>query len=178
LLDAQPKERQTPQFFGKTMDDAARKDESLLVEALLRHGMPVNGILPSGNTPLDAAAFAGAVKTVAIFLNNGADPNLSGPGGTTPLEDAALKGNASIAGMLLDHGALVNHINSGSGTTALFAAASFGKGEAARLLLNRGANPNLCGQNRKSPYRAAVENGFDDVAATIKSQGGVNNCAP
>jgi ankyrin repeat protein len=178
LLEAQPKERQTPQFLGKTMDDAARKDESLLVEALLRHGAPVNGTLPSGNTPLDAAAFAGAVKVVAVLLNDGADPNLSGPGGTTPLEDAALKGYASIAGMLLDRGALVNHINSGSGTTALDAAASFGKGEAVKLLLNRGANPNLCGQNRKSPYQAALENGVADVAAEIKSHGGTNSCAP
>jgi len=176
LLDAEPKERQTPQFLGKTMDDAIRKDESLMVEALLRHGLPPNGILPSGYTPLDAAAFAGAVKTVAILLNNSADPNLSGPGGTTPLEDAALKGFDSIAGMLLDHGAQVNYINSGSGTTALYAAASFGKGEAVKLLLNRGANPGLCGAARKSPYRAALENGFDDVATEIKSHGGANSC--
>jgi ankyrin repeat protein len=176
LLDAEPIELQTPQFLGKTMDDAARKDESLVVEALLRHGAPVNGILPSGYTPLDAAAFAGAVKAVAILLDNSADPNLSGPGGTTPLEDAALKGFAAIAGMLLDHGAQVNHVNSGSGTTALYAAASFGKGEAVGLLLNRGANPNLCGANRKSPYQAALENGFGDVAAEIKSHGGANSC--
>jgi ankyrin repeat protein len=80
--------------------------------------------------------------------------------------------------MLLDRGAQVNHINAGSGTTALFAAASFGKGEAVKLLLNRGANPNLCGQNRKSPYQAALENGVADVAAEIKSHGGTNSCAP
>jgi len=178
LLDAEPEERQTPQFLGKTMEDAVRKDESILVEALLRHGAPANGILSSGNTPLDAAAFAGAVKAVGILLNNSADPNLSGPGGTTPLEDAALKGFDSIAGMLLDHGASVDHINSGSGTTALYAAASFGKGGVVKLLLNRGANPSLCGDNRKSPYQSALENGFDGVATEIRSHGGANGCAP
>jgi ankyrin repeat protein len=176
LLDAEPKERQTPQFLGKTMDDATRKDAPLLVEALLRHGTPPNGILPSGYTPLDAAAFGGAVKAVAILLNNGADPNLSGPDGTTPLEDAAVRGFDSIAGMLLDHGAQVNYINGGSGTTALYAAASFGKGEVVKLLLNRGANPDLCGADRKSPYQAALENGFNDVATEIKSHGGANSC--
>jgi cytohesin len=175
LLDAEPKEGQTPQILGKAMDDAIRKDESLMVEALLRHGAPPNGILPSGYTPLDAAAFAGAVKAVAVLLNNNADPNLSGPGGTTPLEDAALKGFGSIAGVLLDHGAQVNYINGGSGT-ALYVAASFGKGEVVRLLLNRGANPGLCGATRKSPYQAALENGFDDVATEIKSHGGANSC--
>jgi ankyrin repeat protein len=176
LLGAEPKERQTPQLLGKTMDAAIAKDESLLVDELLRLGLPVNGALPSENTPLDAAAFAGAVKAVGILLNNSADPNLSGPGGTTPLEDAALKGFNSIAGMLLDHGAQINHINSGSGTTALYAAASFGKGTMVKLLLDRGANPNLCGENRKSPYQAALENGFGDEATDIEAHGGTSAC--
>ena len=178
LLDAEPKERQTPQFLGKTMDAAIAKDQSLLVDALLRLGQPVNGALPSGNTPLDAAAFSGAVKSVGILLNKSADPNLSGPGGMTPLEDAALKGFDSIAGMLLDHGAQVNHINSGSGTTALYAAASFGKDTMVKLLLNRGANPSLCGENRKSPYQAALNNGFGDVATEIKARRGASDCRP
>ncbi len=176
LLDAEPIESRTPQFLAKTMDAAIAKDESLLVDDLLRLGLPVNGVLPSGNTPLDAAAFAGAVKTVGVLLDNSADPNLSGPGGTTPLEDAALKGFNSIAAMLLDHGAQVNHINSASGTTALYAAASFGKTEVVKLLLSRGANPTLCGDNRKSPFQAALENGFGDVATEIEAHGGASGC--
>jgi ankyrin repeat protein len=176
LLEAEPKDRQTPEFLGKTMEAAVGKDDSRLVEALFRHGTPTNGILPSGYTPLDAAAFAGAIKTVGILLDNGADPNLSGPDGTTPLEDASIRGFDSIADLLLDHGALVNHINSSSGTTALYAAASFGKGDVVNLLLNRGAYPSLCGANRKSPYRAALENGFDDIAAAIKVHGGGDSC--
>jgi ankyrin repeat protein len=178
LLEGEPKDRQTPQFFGKTMVPAIRKDESLLLEALLRHGAPANGLLPSGATPLDVAASAGSIKVVRVLLDNNADPNISSKNGATPLEDASLKGLDSIVGMLLDHGALVNRLNSGSGTTALYAAASFGKGDVVKLLLNRGADPSLCGSNRKSPYQAALENGYTEVATQIRNHGGAQSCEP
>jgi ankyrin repeat protein len=174
LLDAEPKEQLTPQFLGKAMEAAAKKDEPLLVEALLRHGVPANGALPSGAKPLDAAAFAGSVKVARLLLDNGADPNMS----ATLLEDASLKGFDSIVSLLLDHGAQVNQINTDSGATALYAAASFGRGEVVKLLLDRGANPNLCGKNHKSAYQAAVENGYSDVAAMIKLHDGAASCAP
>ena len=178
LLEAEPKDRQTSEFFGKTMNAAIRKSEPALVEALLGHGAAANDPLPSGLTPLDAAASAGAGQVVRVLLDHGADPNISGPNGTSPLEDASLKGFDSIVGLLLDHGALVNRLNSGSGTTALYAAASFGKGEVVKLLLNRGANPNLCGNNHKSPYQAALENGYHEVATQIQNHGGARSCAP
>ena len=176
LLDAEPKDHQTPQLFGKAMDAAIRKDESVLVESLLRKGALVNGLLPSGSTPLDVAVSARALKAVRVLLDNGADPNVSGRSGASPLEDASLEGLDAVVGMLLDHGALVNRLNSGSGTTALYAAASFGKSEAVMLLLNRGANPSLCGNNRKSPYQAALENGYSEAATQIRNHGGAKNC--
>jgi ankyrin repeat protein len=176
LLEAEPKEQQTTPFLGKTMEAATQKNEPVVVAALLRHGALVNGLLPSGATPLDLAAFAGATKVVRLLLDNSADPNLSGRNGATPLEDASLKGFDSIVGMLLDHGARVNQLNSGSGTTALYAAAAFGKGEVVKVLLNRGANPNLCGNHRKSPYQAALENGYSELATEIQKHGGAKSC--
>jgi ankyrin repeat protein len=176
LLEAEPKEHQTAQFLGKTMEAATQKDESVTVAALLRHGALANDLLPSGASLLDVAAFGGAGKVVRLLLDNGADPNLSGRNGATPLEDASLKGFDSIVSMLLDHGALVNQLNSGSGTTALYAAASFGKGAVVKLLLSRGANPLLCGNNRKSPYQAAVDNGYSEVATEIRNHGGAGRC--
>jgi ankyrin len=176
LLEAEPTEQQTPEFFSKTLGAAIRKGESALVESLLRHGAMPNDFLTSGATPLDVAASAGASEVVRVLLDNGADPNISGRTGTSPLEDASLKGFESIAGMLLDHGALVNRLNTGSGTTALYAAASFGKSQVVKLLLERGANPNLCGSNRKSPYQAAVENGYSAVAGEIRNHGGAKSC--
>ncbi len=178
LLDAEPKERQTHDFLMKAMEAAAAKDESGLVAALLGRGVSANDALPSGITPLDAAAGAGALKVVKTLLSGGADPNLMGVNGATPLEDASLKGFDTIADLLLDHGALVNGFNRASGTTALYAAAAFGRAPVVKLLLSRGANPGLCGNNRKSPYQAAMANDHGDVADLIESQGGARSCKP
>jgi ankyrin repeat protein len=158
------------------MNAAVQKDESALVESLLRHGANVNGTLPSGSTPLDTAAFGGARNVVGVLLKNGADPNMGGPSGMRPLEDASLKGFTAIVAMLLDHGALVNYISAGSGATALYSAASFGKADVVELLLKRGANPNLCGASRKSPYEAASENGYSDIAKLLQRSGGAKQC--
>ncbi len=175
LLDAQGQEPQSSQFSVKWMDLAIAKNEPRVVEALLRHGVAVNGTLPSGGSPLDTAAFAGFTNVVGVLLDHGADPNLASKTGATPLEDAALKGFDGIVSLLLDHGALVNNINQDSGATALYAAASFGKAGVVKLLLSRGANPNLCAKS-KSPYQAALDSGYPDVAAGIKSHGGSGNC--
>jgi cytohesin len=176
LLEAEAKEKETPEFFERAMASAIRNDESAVVESLLKHGANANATLLSGSTPLDTAAFGGATKVVSVLLKNSADPNLSGRNGTSTLEDASLKGYDGIVAMLLDDGALVNHISEGSGSTALYSAASFGKGDIVELLLKRGANPNLCGTNRKTPYQAASENGFSEVAKQLEHYGAKKTC--
>jgi ankyrin repeat protein/beta-lactamase regulating signal transducer with metallopeptidase domain len=177
LLDAEPKDSQTSELLARLMEPAVRKDQPLVTEALLKHGVSANAPLPSGVTPLDAAAFAGFSQVVRVLLDSGADPNISGQNGSTPLEDASLKGFDSVVSLLLSHGALINHLNPDSGATALYAAASFGKAGVVNLLLSHGANPNLCGKNQKTPYQAALENGYTEVAAEIKLHGGGNSCS-
>jgi ankyrin len=176
LLEAKSKEPQTTRFLGKMLEPAIRNDEPLVIDALLKHGVSANAAFPSGVTPLDAAAFAGYTQVVRVLLDNGADPNIAGQSGGTALEDASLKGFDSIVSLLVDHGALIDHLNTDSGATALYAAASFGKADVVKLLLSRGATPNLCGKSRKSPYQAALENGYNDLAAEIKLHGGGNSC--
>jgi len=177
LLEAEPTERQTPDFLEKTLETAVPKDESLLVADLLQRGADVNRLLASGATPLDLAASTGAAKVMRPLLENGADPNAASRDGASPLEDASLRGFDSIAGMLLEHGADVNRINDGSQTTALYAAASFGKANVVKVLLSHAANPNLCGGNRKTPYQTASGNGFGEVATIIKNHGGTITCS-
>jgi ankyrin repeat protein len=176
LLEAEPNETRTPQFLAKVMEAAASKDEPVVVAALLKHGDLANGLLPAGLTPLDLSASAGANKVARVLLDNGADPNLAVTSGAFPLEEAALRGFDSIVRLLLDGGARVNQRNNNSGTTALYAAASFGKTEIVKLLLNRGADPAVCGANAKSPYQAAQENGYGEVATILREHDGARTC--
>jgi ankyrin repeat protein len=92
------------------------------------------------------------------------------------LEDAALKGFDAIVGLLLDHGALINQVSAASGNTALYSAAAFGKQDTVKVLLKRGANPNLRAKSHKTAYTVALENGFNEVAAEIEKQGGLKTC--
>ncbi|MGA8030606.1 MAG: ankyrin repeat domain-containing protein [Bryobacteraceae bacterium] len=178
LLESAPKNQKTPEFLGRILSPAIKKDESVVVEALLRHAALANDALSSGATPLDAAASAGAIEVVRVLLNSGADPNKTGPNGTSPLDDASLRGFDAIVEMLLDHGAEVNQVNTGSGTTALYAAAAFGKRDIVNLLLKRGADPNICGPGRGNPYQTAIENGYSDIAMQIQRHGGSSGCKP
>jgi ankyrin len=169
LFEAQPAAQRTPQILGRTMDAAIARDQSLLVDTLLRQGMNVNEVLPSGYTPLDDAAFDGASKSARLLLDRGADPNTAGRDGTTPLDDAAAKGFDSVAAMLLDAGAR-------TGASALYAAAAAGHLTTVKLLLDHGTNPSSCGANRTTPWRIAIANDHPDIAAEIKTRGGAERC--
>lgn len=78
--------------------------------------------------------------------------------------------------LLLDHGAQVNQVNRDSGSTALYAAAAFGSDEIVKLLLERGADPSICGTNGKTALQVAVENGFSGAAGLLRERGGHGSC--
>jgi hypothetical protein len=60
-----------------------------IAEALLAWGLPVNGGVPGGLTPLHTFAHQGTQRTVAWLIAHGADVNARGPGGRTPAHLAA-----------------------------------------------------------------------------------------
>lgn len=176
LLEAAPKEQKTAGFLNKMLSASAAKNEARMTDALLRDGAEANASLTEKTAPLDIAASAGAASVVRVLLDRGADPNGNPQNGTSPLENAALKGFAKIVTMLLDRGANVNQVNPSSGTTALYAAAAFGKDDVVNLLLQHRAEPNLCGNGQTTPYKAAVDNGLNDIATEIQRHGGSNIC--
>jgi hypothetical protein len=73
LLEAEAKEKATPQFSGRVIENAIRKDEPVLIATLLRHGVAANETLPSGLTLLEAGASAKATNVVRVLLESGAD---------------------------------------------------------------------------------------------------------
>jgi ankyrin repeat protein len=58
----------------------------------------------------------------------------------------------------------------------LYAAAALGRDEVVKLLLERGADPTLCGKNARSALQAAVENGFSGIAAIIRQKTDHEGC--
>jgi ankyrin repeat protein len=177
LLKAAPKEQKTAGLLNKMLAASAKKNESRIADLLLIEGATANASVPDAATPLEVAVSAGGADVARILLARGADPNRSDHDGTSPLENAALKGITEIVAMLLDRGANVDLINTDSGTTALYGAAAFGRADVVKLLLQRGASPNLCGQGKITPYKAALENGFNDIATELQRRGGSNTCS-
>ncbi len=170
LLQAQPK------LSESALEMAIKRDESRLIQEFLRRNDGGPATLNSGFTPLGLAASNGAVNVTRVLLESGAEVDAASKDGATPLEEACIRGVAPIVMLLLDHGANVNHVNSDSGATALYAAAAFGRDEILKLLLERGADPSLCGKNAKSALQAAVENGFSGVAGLLRQKTSREGC--
>jgi hypothetical protein len=77
-----------------------------IAEALLAWGLPVNGGVPGGLTPLHTFAHQGTHRTVAWLIARGADVNARGPGNRTAAHFAAERntGPTTLA-LLIDSGA-------------------------------------------------------------------------
>lgn len=176
LLEATFASKHGDAYYAHIMEQAIRAEQPGVVEALLKNGMAINGRLPSGSTALSEAAANGFTPGVQLLLAHGADANLVDKNGASPLQDASLKGYAEIIRLLIDKGAPVNGSDRTSGATALYAAASFGRAETVKLLLDHGADPNACTKDGRSPYRAASENGYLEIAREIASHGGREGC--
>jgi ankyrin repeat protein len=69
---------------------------------------------------------------------------------------------------LLSKGAEIDARDRETGSTALHLAASWGRTEALRVLLKRGADPALANKAGVSPLAAAVASGQDEAAAILK----------
>jgi ankyrin repeat protein len=77
-------------------------------------------------------------------------------GGMTPLLYAVRQGYSDVAIALLDAGVPVNQRKGGDNVSALLTATVNGQFDLAAMLLDRGANPNLTGENGVAPLYAAV----------------------
>jgi uncharacterized protein len=77
-------------------------------------------------------------------------------GGFGPIHYAAREGYLGVVTALLDEGVDVNTLAGGDRTSPLLVAAVNGHFDMGRLLLARGADPNLAGENGVAPLYAAI----------------------
>jgi ankyrin repeat protein len=94
-----------------------------------------------GITPLMYAALYGTVDEVRALLAAGADPNIRNEAGATALMWAA--DDVGKAKVLIDRGADVNARSLDGRTPLMLAAARAGSSAVLRLLLDKGADPNV-----------------------------------
>ena len=110
------------------------------VKLLLDAGADVNAANAAGATALMRGVFD--AQRVKLLLAHGANPNLHSSFGNTAVILAARSADSHrTVSLLLDHGAEANATNNW-GATALSAACAGGDIETAKILLDRGADPN------------------------------------
>lgn len=99
-----------------------------------------------GENALMLAALAGQDAVIARLVKLGADVNRAG---WTPLHYAATSGHVATIELLLEHHAFVD-AESPNKTTPLMMAARFNRSNAARVLLQAGADPTLMNEAGKT----------------------------
>lgn len=127
------------------------------------------------NLPLDRAARAGDVATVARLLTEGANPNeINSFGGTALTGACGLGANSpshtKVVQLLLTHGADVN-LSVINGTTALNEASFWGNYETVRVLLDAGADANVAKDNGYTPLLGAASRGHADIVRALIAAG-------
>ena len=148
---------------------AVRGGDEAIIETFLSSGLDIDSRGNDGTTPLMLAAAKGDEKTVDLLLSKGADPHLKNFIGRNLLHAAAEGGNISIVKSMLSRGIDIDSkddefsftpLHKGLdvdsrgetlGLTPLMVAIKSDKLEAAKYLLEKGANESLKTTLRKIP---------------------------
>jgi ankyrin repeat protein len=121
---------------------AVRDQDVAQVRAMLAKRAEPDAANRYGVTPLILAVEGGNIEIVNALISAGADVNHALPEGETVLMTAARTGNVPVIQALLGHDARVGTLDGFYGETALIWAASADHADAARALLDGGADIN------------------------------------
>jgi ankyrin repeat protein len=177
-------------FGVSPLGEAAVTGSTEVIATLLRAGANASERSPDGQTPLMAVARTGNVEAVRLLVERGADVNArEGWLGQTALMWAASDNLAAMVRALIAHGADVNarsevhdwprditaeprqkYMPRGGWTPLLFAARD-GALDAARVLIEAGADLNAQDPDLVPPVIAALVNGHFDVAKLLIERG-------
>jgi ankyrin repeat protein len=160
---------------GAGLIDAAKNQQKVAVQTLLKQKVDVNAADVEGMTALMWAAHWNDSEMVQMLLRAGANPKLKSIFDDSALYEACVNGNAVIAEALLKAGADANS-SRGEGETALMTAARTGNAETVKALLAHGADVNAKEQWRQETALmwAAAEDHPEAVQALIAAGADVN----
>jgi ankyrin repeat protein len=154
---------------------------SAAVLLLLDAGVPVDGVMEKGRTPLMRAAAAGHVNVVRLLLSRGAAINAADEGGRTALHYAAQERKPAAVRFLLEKGALVNACAKGhiedrgvwlAAGTPLHMAARWGALDICKLLMEHGADVNFSPPaSGQTPLIAAARHGRTETVNALLAAG-------
>jgi ankyrin repeat protein len=146
------------------------------VTVLLDLGADINLHNRSGRTALDVAASNGDLGMVTLLLGRSADPNHESKGKrATPVASLAHNGNLEVLKVLLKAGASVSkHYGCDDYCfpgPALNTAATFGRAEFVRLLLDAKADPNVRESKGWSALMSAVRSNKPEIVKMLLCAG-------
>jgi ankyrin repeat protein len=184
LLKAGAKANVANDLGATALWTAAQNGSSAMVKHLLDAGADPNLSLLSGETPLMVASRGGNADVASQLIAKGAKVNAIGTRAQTALMWAAAEKHPEVTKVLLDHGADLKMQSSmwieiqgigphgylpynkpipNGGETALMFAVRNGDAESAKLLLDKGADPDDTDAWGMSALTLAAHSGFADV---------------
>ncbi len=172
--------RQTPVFVAQSL---------LVLQLLIDAGANLDLTDENGDIPFqNCASYIGSIDVLRFWIDRGVDidaePTVGWPplhgivGGSVPERLLGEEQRVEMLKLLLDHGAFIDLRDKRQLTALQYACQShLHLTKCVGLLLERGADPNLCDHWGNSPLLISVTRGYADIAALLLDAGGDPNLA-
>ena len=135
---------------------AACKGNHHVVDILIRAGADVDDVFFDGSTALSVSARRGYLDIVKLLIQAGASVDHRDVNNCTPLSMAALKGHVDIVRVLAPLTSNINQQDTSAGCSALHKAIEAESIECVKILLEYGADPNICDNTGCNAYTLAL----------------------